>query len=192
MYNVNTYNQDIRFKEDAGGNLTGSMTPGFYVAGEMSALIKTTLETAGAGTYTVTLDSNTNKFTIAVSGAITNFQLTWASLSNSSNKLLGFDASDTSNTTTLTSDNAIMLSPNDIFYLSITSSSTDYRASDDSTYNIAITGSNDIGFGDILRSDINAILTYSSITALTYSLRDIDGNVLENANGNWHLEMWSL
>ena len=103
--NITTSNNKINFKENGGGELTATLTAGVYSTAGLLAEIKTQLEAAAgsAGTYTVTYDgytgTNTQKFTIAVSGAVTTVQFLWHSgtdVANNAREILGFQQIDTS------------------------------------------------------------------------------------------------
>lgn len=115
-------NDMIDFKEDAGGELNATLTPGTYIMGETAAAstlcleIKTQLEAAGAGTYTVTFSNSTKKITIAVAGGAAAVQFLWKTgVSGSDNAdesavlLLGFTAgADGGNGASDTSDAALV------------------------------------------------------------------------------------
>jgi len=92
-YVIDATNNKIDFTEDGGSELTASLANSTYIlgassatAGTLCAEIKTALEAAGAGTYTVTYSRTTKKITIAISGGvITAFVLKW---NTGTNKLL--------------------------------------------------------------------------------------------------------
>jgi len=110
-------NDKIDFKEDAGSELTATLAAGTYAMGESSATagtlcaqIKTQMEAAGAGTYTVTFSNATKKLTIAVSGGAAAVQILWNSGTNNAtaaDTLLGF-AADTANAASVTAPNAVV------------------------------------------------------------------------------------
>lgn len=66
-------NDRIDFDE-GGGELWATLDPGTYTTAELLIEIKDELDDAGALTYTVTVDPNTKKFTIAATG---DFSLLW-------------------------------------------------------------------------------------------------------------------
>lgn len=112
--NITTSNNKINFKEDGGGELTATLTVGIFTTASLLTEIKTQLEAAGTGTYTVTYDglsgTNTRLFTIAVSGAITNVQFLWHSgtdVLNNARQVLGFNQFDTINTASHDSDSEV-------------------------------------------------------------------------------------
>ena len=105
-------NDAIDFKEDGGSELNAILAAGTYIMGASSAesgslceAIKTALEAAGAGTYTVTFDYATKKLTITKdSGTI---QILWATGTNTAtaaDSLLGFTTADTGAALAVTSD----------------------------------------------------------------------------------------
>lgn len=71
VYPINSTNNKIYFSEDGGGTLTATLDANHYTGAQIATEIKTQLEAAGGGTYTVTFDSQTQKLTIAVGGAVT-------------------------------------------------------------------------------------------------------------------------
>lgn len=95
---VTASDNKINFKEDGGGELTATLTPGLFDTQSLMTEIKTQLEAAGTGTYTVTYDSGNECVTIAVAGAVTNVELLFASgtdVANSARVHLGFNNADT-------------------------------------------------------------------------------------------------
>jgi len=88
-------NDKINFEEDGGGELTATLTAGTYTFDTLAAEIKTQMDAAG-GTYTVSYDYATKKFTITETGGVTDLDLLWNSGTNSSTSAattLGFTAS---------------------------------------------------------------------------------------------------
>ena len=105
-------NDDIVFKEDGGGNLTATIAPGSYAMGETSATagtlceaIKTALEAAGSGTYTITFSNTTKKLTISVGGAIAAVQ--YINSGSTAGSTIGFTA-DSSNAASIVADTAVV------------------------------------------------------------------------------------
>lgn len=71
-WNITTSNNKIVFSENGGGNLTATLTADEYDNTTLAAHIKTKMEDAGAGTYTVSC--GTSGLSIAVAG-LTTFNL---------------------------------------------------------------------------------------------------------------------
>lgn len=102
---VTAANKKIDFKEDGGAEMTATLDEGTYAAGTSSAtagtlcaLLKTALEAAGAGTYTVSYSYSTKKFTITVGGAVTAVQFlfsTGTNVATCARALLGYGTADT-------------------------------------------------------------------------------------------------
>lgn len=85
----------IVFQESAGVNLTATLAATEYTSNtDLYAAIKTALEDAGVGTYTVARDATTGriKITQSVAGGATVFRLMWTSAS-ALGALLGYDTS---------------------------------------------------------------------------------------------------
>lgn len=122
-FEVTASNKYIDFKEDAGDALLATVAEGTVAMGEsgatagtLCAAIKTALEAAGAGTYTVTFSNTTKLITIAVSGGASAVQFLWKTGAHGSDNLddhigtlLGFsDAADGENGASDTGDSAVV------------------------------------------------------------------------------------
>lgn len=117
-YEITAANKFIDFKEDGGGELNATIAESTYILGETSAdagslceAIKTALEAAGTGTYTVTYDRTTKLFDIAVAGIISAVLLMWLTGTNtlvSVGTTLGYDiTADSSSAANVTADDTI-------------------------------------------------------------------------------------
>lgn len=97
----------IVFQEDAGVNLTATVTVDEYASDTLFfAAVKSALEDAGVGTYTVSRDTTTGRIKIAqsASGGATVFRLMWTSATGLG-ALMGYDTSaDDTGATTYTAD----------------------------------------------------------------------------------------
>lgn len=91
-YEITTANQKLYFNEGA-GTFTATIGAGSYNASDLSTEIKTAMELAGAGTYTVSFDFDDLKFTIAV--AVGTFELEAATATNAIWDTIGYNAVDT-------------------------------------------------------------------------------------------------
>lgn len=101
-YVITSANDVINFKEDGGGTLNADVADGSYTTTTYAAAIKTALEAAGAGTYTVTYSTSTKKFTVAVSGGASAVQFLGTGDGES---FLGFTAAS-ANAASITADTA--------------------------------------------------------------------------------------
>ncbi len=193
MYNVNDTNNKIQYRVDDTTTYNVTLTNGFYLPSELGEEIVAVM-IGGAGTVTCTYDSKTHKFTIAVATVYTTYKFLWNALANSAHKLLGYDVdTDTTDVASHESENAIMLAPNDIFYISASVGTTGYRASNDSTYAFACTmGYDDAGFGSVTYCNVKGRIAWSSVTALTLTLKDFQGNTIDNAGCDWHIELLKI
>lgn len=106
LHNVNDYNNKIYLNEN-GTNRVVTLTNGYYDTTDFVTHLATQLNLTLAGTVGVSLNNNTNKLTITNT---LNYYFTFGTnTDNSARKLLGFNASDGSSTTSHTSDIAIDL-----------------------------------------------------------------------------------
>ncbi len=105
-------NDFIDFHE-AGGDLAAQITAGTYIMGSSSAVagsylaaVKTALEIAGAGTYTLTFNSTTRKITATATG-VSGFVFRWLTGTNFAKNArvnMGFTTADTALALSATSD----------------------------------------------------------------------------------------
>ena len=108
-------NDDIDFTEDGGEAVKAALAAGSYpigassaTAGSFCAAVKTALDAAGIGTYTVAYDASTRKFTITKDSGV--FVINWntgANKATSARALLGFNDADTASAISATSDVAV-------------------------------------------------------------------------------------
>ena len=106
IYNVTDDNNKIYWNEN-GTNRTTTLGNGYYDSSDFSTHLATQLNNDASGTITVSFDNNTRKLTI---NNTVNFYFTFGTnTTNSARKLLGFNASDGSNSTSQTSLNPVDL-----------------------------------------------------------------------------------
>lgn len=115
-FNILTgYNDAIDFNE-GGSELNATLDEGAYTGAELATEIDTQLEDAGAGSYTVTFNPITCKFTLTKSAGT--FQLLWSSGTNAANNagdVLGFVVSaDDTGALTYTADYSRIGVPEDL------------------------------------------------------------------------------
>lgn len=87
-YAVNSSNNKFTFSDTTSNVVTATISVGNYTADEMCTELAAQMGAVGTGTYTVTFDTKTNKFTISADG---NFALCFGMGTNQINELLGFD-----------------------------------------------------------------------------------------------------
>lgn len=105
-------NDFIDFTENGGSQASAQLTAGTYimgsssaVAGSLCALIKTKMEAAGSGTFTVTYNSTTRKLTITRSAGVFVFKFaTGTNTAKTAATLMGFTVADTASAITTTSN----------------------------------------------------------------------------------------
>ncbi len=102
-YTIDSDNYQLDFKEGGGSQLTAELNFGDYTLTTLLTEVKRALETAGALTFTVSVNRSTRKVTIAASGT---FSLLTTSGTHGSNvfSLLGFSGADKTGTNTYTAD----------------------------------------------------------------------------------------
>ena len=88
FYSVYDANKTAELSEDGGAWTSFTLTKSNYTASTIVTEIKTALETVGAGTYTVTIDTYTGKLYITATG-ITSFSIRFTSNSRAHEKIWG-------------------------------------------------------------------------------------------------------
>jgi len=128
VFTINANNKYIDFEEDNNLRLA-TITEGNYTVSELEAEIKNQLESAvgGVGTYTVSYDNSTQKFTINASAGVTDLDLLWKTgthgadnAGDSAASLLGFNAEDDEGGGSHTGDNTV----GTVYDISISASDT--------------------------------------------------------------------
>lgn len=114
LVTLNT-NDRIDFTENGGAEVSAQLTAGTYPvgassaeAGTLCALIKTKMEAAGTGTYTVTYSGSTDKLTITRSSGV--FVIKFATGTNTAanaSGIMGFTGADTASAIAATSSSTI-------------------------------------------------------------------------------------
>ena len=99
LIEVDNTNNKIDFEETAATPLVATIANGTYPIGEFRYQVKTALEAAGASSYTVTYDHDTDFFKITSNGAGGGgiFEINWSSGPNTANSVgptMGYDVSD--------------------------------------------------------------------------------------------------
>lgn len=120
--NTNDY---IDFTENGGSQVSAQLTAGTYPmgvssaeAGTLCALVKTKMDAAGSGTYTVTYSGSTDKVTITRNSGV--FVIKWSSGTNTAKNasaILGFSVSDTASAISATSGSTVQAKASVLSYL---------------------------------------------------------------------------
>ena len=146
IYNVNDNNNKVYVNES--GDLTATLTNGYYDSTDFVSMLETQLNSVCSGTITCALDSNTHKLTISNTN---NFYFTFATnTDNSARFLMGFNATDGTNQMTQTSDNCIDLNPYKDIFINI-SENDDRDIEGVNYFNTSLIINGDGNFGEIMR-----------------------------------------
>ena len=106
LFNVNDNNNKIYFNEN-GTDRIATLTNGNYDINDLKTECITALNDVASGTFNITIDSLTRKYTFT---STNNFGFTFGTnTSNSGRKLIGMNASDDTQSLTHTSDTSIDL-----------------------------------------------------------------------------------
>lgn len=106
IFNINDTNNKVYWNENSIDKIS-TLTNGFYEATDLNSHISTILNQDGSGTITSSFNDINSKFTITNT---LNMYFTFGSnTTNSASKLLGFNDTDGSASTSITSDNCIDL-----------------------------------------------------------------------------------
>lgn len=186
--------------DEGGAELTATITPGVYNGQTLATEIKTRMDAAG-GTYTVSYDESTGKFTIARAAGI--FTIRWQSGTNTANcaaELLGY--SKTANDTgadTYTSDTVVIHTSYSIYFDLGAESEYDsvallnHNLSSSASY-IAVVGADDDAFTtntvtDVLTWKTNNIFAYLT-TARTK--RYVKLVIIDPTNSSMYIQVGSF
>jgi hypothetical protein len=90
IYNINSYNNVIHFRDSASGgsDLEGKIAEGFYEPADLPSAIKTAMDGVSSTTYTVTLNSVSQKITFTPATGTCEFR--FSGKSNGAYRALGY------------------------------------------------------------------------------------------------------
>ena len=177
IYPFTSSNNVITFNE-GGGDLTATITAGSYSASQLATEIKTRMDAAGSDTYTITVNDNTKKMTIASTGT---FTLKFSE-DNSPYYELGFTNSDTSSAASHTGTNVVRLSGLDFIYLVIRNYTQMGSDSNGNSYSFKIPLNRP--FDDIIFYTKNTGFDQTMYSQNTYPLQSQMTIKLFDPNGN--------
>lgn len=189
FYNVNSSNYSVYTSL---GDV--NLTPGYYTSSSFVTHLQTQLQTVDAN-YTVTLDSNTKKITVANTGA---FTLDFGTDTTASARILmGFNQADTASGTSVTGDNPINLAPQPIVFIDIPQNNQQIMTSSVSSSLrgcLMVPLSSAFGSFEILRySDLPQIVDlYQPTNTLDIGLYDDQGNAMSLNNHDWTMLLTKL
>ena len=179
IYNVTENNSKIYFKEN-GIDLVGTLATGYYDMNDLETNISTAMNAVSAGTITVTVDGNTNKYTI---NDTLNYHFTFGTnTANSARKLVGMNAIDGSNAMSQTSDAPIDL--NRIKNIFINVNENDDRDVFGSSYfssSLVINGCQDFGekMRYINRDNFDQFIKVKNTKRIELAFHDINNNSVD-------------
>lgn len=137
---VTASNKWIDFDEGA-GELNASIAPGFYTLEQIAQAVEDVLNDFGSDVYTLTVNRDTRKITIATDGTVDLLWNTGANAANTIGSLIGFSvAADDTSVTSIVSDNAIGSAYEPQFKLQDYVSEADFRMLRNATKNKSASG----------------------------------------------------
>ena len=181
VYPINRFNNNLYFSEDDAGSFTATLTPNGYTGTQLAAELKTQLEAAGAGTYTVTYDTQSKKMTIAVAGAVAAFQFLTGV--NNAYGELGYELTSASDAdaASYTSDYPINISGS--AYVDVVTNFSTHNHSVSTTSNVFARVPLADSFGSVVlyepHTDDSLFVNATEIGFFNMHLRDDKGNVWE-------------
>ena len=182
IFNVNNTNNKIYFTEVSTAR-TATLTNGNYDMNELKTEIQTAINNVASATFSVSLDTKTNKYTFT-NGSSASFYFTFATnTSNSARKLLGFNANDGTTSTSQTSDIPVDLNTYQNIFVKITEDDNrDILGLSFFTSSLVING---IGsFSDIVRYNNNDnfdqyVRFHKNTKTLTLKIHDLNNNDID-------------
>ena len=179
IYNVTDKNNKIYWNEN-GVNLETSLTNGYYDSTDFTSHLLSKLNNDASGTVNVSLDTNTRKYTITDTQ---NFYFTFGSnTGNTARRLLGFNESDGTNSTSQTSSVPIDL--NTCKNVFVTVEQDDHRLLEGIDFfnkSLVISGSAD--FGETLRyidvDNFSQYVKFRDTKKLKLEFHDTSNNTID-------------
>lgn len=181
VYPINSRNNKIYFKENAGATLTAVIPEGNYDGANILTAIQTAMDLAGALTYTITLNPITKKLTISATG---NVQLVDGS--NNSYRELGYSI-PTASSTSLSGSYPINLAGSQFVDIQTDITHNNYSSGGKSNilFRVPIT----VGFGSILYYENNES---DFMTINSDDLRSIEFRLLDDKGALWDLPKYAI
>jgi hypothetical protein len=184
LYNVNDNNNKVYFDE-GGGNLTATLTNGFYYPTDFATELKTQLDSAGGDTYTVTYSSITGKLTIGSTGTF-GFQFA-SNTSNTARYLLGLEKVDQPIASSQLSG-VLDLAPHKALFIKFDDDSNKHiKGSDYFVATFVI--SNEKSFGDVVRykknNNYSQYIKFSSSGSLHFRFINDKNQDVNLNNAQW-------
>ena len=182
IFNVNDTNNKIYFTE-VSTERTATLTNGYYDVNELKTEIQTAINNVASATFTVSVDTKTNKYTFT-NGSTTNFYFTFGTnTTNSARKLLGFNANDGTTNTSQTSNKPVDLNtyPN-IFVKIQEDDNTDILGLSFFTSSLVVNGTG--SFSDIVRYNNNDnfdqyVRFHKNTKTITLKIHDLNNNDID-------------
>ena len=179
LFNVNDTNNKIYFDE-GGTDRTATLTNGFYDINDLKTELTTALNNEASGTFTVTVDSNTRKFTFTNTG---NFGFTFqTNTSNTGRKLIGMNATDDSQALSHTSDIPIDLNKYKNLFIRICQDDNN-NVFGSSYFNSSLIINGSGSFGDLYTfisdDNYNQYVKFRNTKKLALTFHDINNNTID-------------
>jgi hypothetical protein len=185
MYNVDSTNSTIYFN-DGTANRTCNLPEGFYSTSDITAAIKTAMEGVSTTTFTVTLDSATQKLSIAGS---TPFSLTFGThTTNSIASTIGYKNVDTNTASSHVADYIIDLSYPRMLLFTINGRKNVVTTKGiDATMAVAINANSTEFITEYVVKDFAMQVQLDNDTTLAVSVADEYGDTLDLNGANWQM-----
>ena len=189
IFNINDTNNKIYFNEN-GNNLIATLTNGYYDLNDLKTNISDNMNNVMSGALTITLDSNTNKFTFSVGTGNTLYFSFGTNTTNSAKKLLGFNEVDGISSNTQISDNSIDLNTIKNMFINILENNKK-NIYGNKYFNTSIVINSIGGFGEMIRYNNNnnnfiQIIEIKNKKELKITFHDKNNNII-NLNSDYEL-----
>ena len=178
LYNVDNTNNKI-YIDEGGTDRVITLTNGFYDINSLKTELTTEINNICTGTFTITIDTNTRKYTFSSTG---NFGFSFGSnIENSARKLIGMNASDDSQTTSHSSDIPIDLNKHKNLFIRIREDENNDVFSV-SYFNTSLAINGNGSFGDLYTftsdDNYNQLVRFKHTKKLKLSFHDVDNNIV--------------
>ena len=180
IFNVNTNNNKVYLFD--GSDVIATLPVGSYDITDLKTALATAINDVASSTYTVSVDLNTNKYTITNTDD-NEFHFTFGSnTTNSARQLLGFNGSNGDNSTTHTSDNPVDLNPHKNLFINICEND-DRDVTGQSYFNTSLVINGNGAFGEIMRyvkrDNFNQFLKFRNTKNIEVKFHDLNHKIIE-------------
>lgn len=185
QYNISLLNNVIYFND--GAPQVAQIPPGNYDITDFLIVLKNTLESVSALTYTITYDNISLKITVSATGP---FSFSFATLLNSAANIMGFDNVNTAPAASIQAPNIVNLSLPLYFYIQVDEFSTNIKSSNNFD-NGSFCVMNNTNVSDIINFTVNSFypqkvrVSENNIQTLNVVFKNHNNIIMDLNGADW-------